>query len=54
MELVHGQSWMVVLTNTITKYGSTLYIGMDKVLAHYACIFKNSVSLSVLTEQNDS
>ena len=21
----------------ITKYGSTLYIGMDKVLSHYAC-----------------
>ena len=26
----------------ITKYSSTLYIGMDKVLAHYACTFKNS------------
>ena len=26
----------------ITKYGSTLYIGMDEVLAHYACIFENS------------
>ena len=26
----------------ITKYGSTLYIGMDKVLAHYACTFENS------------
>ena len=26
----------------ITKYGSTLYIGMDEVLAHYACTFKNS------------
>ena len=24
----------------ITKYGSTLYIGMDEVLAHYACTFK--------------
>ena len=23
----------------ITKYGSTLYIGMDEVLAHYACTF---------------
>ena len=26
----------------ITKYGSTLYIGMDEVLAHYAGTFKNS------------
>ena len=26
----------------ITKYGSTLYIGMDEVLAHYACTFENS------------
>ena len=30
---------MVVL---FTKYGSTLYIGMEEVLAHYACTFKNS------------
>ena len=26
----------------ITKYGSTLYIGMDEVLAHHACTFENS------------
>ena len=26
----------------ITKYSSTLYIGMDEVLAHYACTFENS------------
>ena len=26
----------------ITKYGSTLYIGMDEVLAHYACTFEIS------------
>ena len=26
----------------ITKYGSTLYIGMDEVWAHYACTFENS------------
>ena len=26
----------------ITKYGSILYIGMDEVLAHYACTFENS------------
>ena len=26
----------------ITKYGSTLYIGMDEVLAHYACTLENS------------
>ena len=29
-------------TINITKYGSTLYIGMDEVLAHYACTFENS------------
>ena len=29
-------------TQFITKYGSTLYIGMDEVLAHYACTFENS------------
>ena len=26
----------------ITKYGSSLYIGMDDVLAHSACTFENS------------
>ena len=26
----------------ITKYSSTLYIGMDEVLAHYACTFEIS------------
>ena len=26
----------------ITKYSSTLYIGMDEVFAHYACTFENS------------
>ena len=26
----------------ITKYSSTLYIGMDEVLAHYACTLENS------------
>ena len=27
----------------ITKYGSALYnIGMDEVMAHYACTFENS------------
>ena len=31
-----------VVGMTITKYGSTLYIRMDEVLAHYACTFKNS------------
>ena len=25
----------------ITKYGSTLYVGMNEVLAHYACTFEN-------------
>ena len=28
--------------NRVTKYGSTLYIGMDEVLAHHACTFENS------------
>ena len=31
---------MIRKCNCITKYGSTLYIGMDEVLAHYACIFE--------------
>ena len=38
-------SWnAVVLAKTlhVTKYGSTLYIGMDEVVAHYACTFENS------------
>ena len=26
----------------ITKYGSTLYIGMDEVLAHYVCTLEKS------------
>ena len=53
-----GQSLMVtgvtliVLHVKITPYGSTLYIiGMDEVLAHYACTFENSgftLSLSVI------
>ena len=29
-------------TDAVTKYGSTLFIGMDEVLAHYACTFENS------------
>ena len=28
----------------ITKYGGTLYIGMDNVFVHYACTFENSES----------
>ena len=31
-----------LLRYVITKYDSTLYIGMDEVLAHYACTFENS------------
>ena len=27
---------------SIKKYSSTLYIGMDEVFAHYACMFENS------------
>ena len=41
----------------VTKYGSTLYIGMDEVLTHYACTFKNSFTFSynpLLTQQSDS
>ena len=33
--------WLRCLSH-ITKYGSTLYIGMDEVLAHYACTFEHS------------
>ena len=29
-------------SHLVTKYGSTLYIGIDEVLAHYACTFENS------------
>ena len=32
----------VLVDRAITKYGSTLYIGMDEVLAHYACTFEDS------------
>ena len=32
----------------ITKYSSTLHIGLDKVLAHYACKFQFALSLSVI------
>ena len=41
----------------ITKYHSTLYIGMDEVLAHYACTFENSdlhFHFQLLTPQDDS
>ena len=31
-----------LLPACIIKYGSTLYIGMDEVLAHYACTFESS------------
>ena len=31
-----------LILSAITKYGSNLYIGMDEVLAHYACTFENS------------
>ena len=31
-----------IIIRGITKYGSTLYIGMDEVLAHYACTFEIS------------
>ena len=52
MWLVLGQSLLVISTTGIllyakvspfiTKYGSTLYIGMDEVLANYACTFESS------------
>ena len=28
-----------MMTISITKYGSTLYMGKDEILAHYACTF---------------
>ena len=52
MGLVLGPSLMVIsitgillyakVLPYITKYGSTLYIGMNEVLAHHACTFENS------------
>ena len=43
-------------TIKITKYSYTLYIGMDEVLAHYACTFENSNLRfhPLLTPQDDS
>ena len=32
----------LALNISITKYDSTLYIGMDEVLAYYACTFEDS------------
>ena len=32
--------FVCILPILITKYGSTLYIGMDEVLAHYTCTFE--------------
>ena len=40
------QELQIYTKYTITKYGSTLYIGMDEVLAHYACTFENSICKS--------
>ena len=40
MGLMFGQSLMV--TGVITKYGSTLYIGMDEVFQHHAHTFEKS------------
>ena len=31
--------YATVMSEYITNYGSALYIGMDEVLAHYACIY---------------
>ena len=52
MGLVLRQSLMVIsstgvllyakVSPSITKYGSTLYIEMNEVLAHYGCTFENS------------
>ena len=39
MSAISGTPLLFVI---ITKYGSTLYKGMDEILAHYACTFKNS------------
>ena len=57
--LVLGQSLMVISTMSILLSQSTVVlciIGMDKVLAHYACTFENS-NLHFhfqLTQQDDS
>ena len=37
-----GRTLAIPIYIYITIYGSTLYIGMDEVLAHYACTFENS------------
>ena len=44
---IHDHTYAVLYAHRkkcqiITKYGSTLYIEMDEVLAHYACTFENS------------
>ena len=46
----HVHTFTLLDNNGITKYSSTLYIGMDEVFAHYACTFENSDlhSLSVI------
>ena len=35
-------SILCMLQKCITQYGSTLCIGIEEVLAHYACTFENS------------
>ena len=42
VSLLYNVLWECIVVVNITKYGSTLYIGMDEVLAHYACTFENS------------
>ena len=37
-----GVSTWAKFDGHITKYGSTLCIGMDEVLPHYVCTFENS------------
>ena len=37
---MHSQKYQTLNLQNITKYSSTLYIGMDEVLAHYACTFE--------------
>ena len=42
LDIITSHQHINVIGISITKYSSTLYIGMDEVLAHYACTFENS------------
>ena len=40
---ISSKSTIKTVFSLLTKYHSTLYIGMDEVLAHYACRFENFI-----------